>query len=83
MIKLGPRDTIVLGYLKSCWRETITGGTVTVGAEQSEVKAARSSAVGSSAAADACSFRGTGSPERRRDLPRWGAQVRNARPSRR
>jgi hypothetical protein len=35
VIKLGPRDTIVLGYLKSCWRETITGGTVTVGAEQS------------------------------------------------
>ena len=35
VIKLGPRDTIVLGYLKSCWRETITGGTVTVGSEQS------------------------------------------------
>src|SRR5262249_49540981 len=26
-----------LGYLKSCWRETISGGTVTVGPEQSEV----------------------------------------------
>ena len=34
----GVRATsIVLGYLKSCWRETIRGGTVTVGAEQSEV----------------------------------------------
>ena len=38
VIKLGPRDTIVLGYLTSCWRETITGGTVTVGTEQSDVQ---------------------------------------------
>jgi len=37
IIRLGAHDRIVLGYLKSCWRETITGGTVTVGAEQSEV----------------------------------------------
>lgn len=37
VIKLGPKDTIVLGYLKSCLRETITGGTVVVGAEQSKV----------------------------------------------
>ncbi|MEZ5890910.1 MAG: hypothetical protein R3D52_12165 [Xanthobacteraceae bacterium] len=37
VIKLGPKDTIVLGYMKSCWRETITGGTVVVGAEQSLV----------------------------------------------
>src|SRR5262252_1065385 len=37
VIRLGDHDRIVLGYLKSCWRETITGGTVTVGAEQSEV----------------------------------------------
>jgi hypothetical protein len=37
VIKLGPKDTIVLGYMKSCWRETITGGTVIVGAEQSMV----------------------------------------------
>jgi hypothetical protein len=37
VIRLGAHDRIVLGYLKSCWRETITGGTVTVGAEQSEV----------------------------------------------
>jgi hypothetical protein len=28
----------VIGYLKSCWHETITGGTVTVGAAQSDVQ---------------------------------------------
>lgn len=37
VIKLGAKDRIVLGYLKSCLRETITGGTVVVGAEQSKV----------------------------------------------
>ena len=37
VIHLGAQDRIVLGYLKSCWRETISGGTVTIGAEQSEV----------------------------------------------
>jgi hypothetical protein len=37
VIKLGAKDSLVLGYLRSCWRETITGGTVTVGAEQSMV----------------------------------------------
>lgn len=37
VIRLGPKDVIVLGYLKSCWRETITGGTVTVGEAQSSV----------------------------------------------
>ena len=37
VIHLGAHDRIVLGYLNSCWRETIRGGTVTVGAEQSEV----------------------------------------------
>jgi hypothetical protein len=36
-IRLGTQDTLVLSYLKSCWRETIAGGTVTVGAEQSDV----------------------------------------------
>jgi hypothetical protein len=35
VIKLGPNDSIVLSYIKSCWRETITGGTVVVGVEQS------------------------------------------------
>src|SRR5215475_518582 len=38
VIRLGAHDRIVLGYLKSCWRETISGGTVTVGNEQSEVQ---------------------------------------------
>jgi hypothetical protein len=38
VIRLGRQDSIVLGYLKSCWRETIVGGTVTVGAEQSDVQ---------------------------------------------
>src|SRR6201997_4907053 len=37
VIRLGGHDRLVLGYLKSCWRETITGGTVTVGTEQSAV----------------------------------------------
>jgi hypothetical protein len=29
VIQLGSNDSIVLDYLTSCWRETITGGTVT------------------------------------------------------
>ena len=38
VIKLGPAGTIVLGYMKSCRRETITGiGTVVVGADESMV----------------------------------------------
>jgi len=38
VIKLAPRDTLVLSYLKSCQHETITGGTVTIGADRSDVK---------------------------------------------
>jgi len=38
IIRLGPHDTIVLRYLSSCLRETITGGTVTVGSDWSEVQ---------------------------------------------
>ena len=38
VIKLGTAGKLVLGYLKSCWRETISGGTVTVGAEQSDIQ---------------------------------------------
>jgi hypothetical protein len=38
VIKLGPHDTLVLSYLQSCEQETITGGTVIVGAEQSAVQ---------------------------------------------
>jgi hypothetical protein len=38
VIKLGPASTVVLGYMKSCRRETITGvGTVIVGTEESMV----------------------------------------------
>jgi hypothetical protein len=41
VVRLGPRDSIVLGYLKTCVRETITGGTITIGTEHSEVKAGK------------------------------------------
>jgi len=38
VIKLGAGGTVVLGYIKSCWHETITGiGTVIVGNEESMV----------------------------------------------
>lgn len=36
-IELGEDDQLVIGYLSSCRRETITGGSVTVGSERSEV----------------------------------------------
>jgi hypothetical protein len=38
VIELGRNDTLVLSYMTSCVRETISGGTVTVGNEQSEVQ---------------------------------------------
>jgi hypothetical protein len=38
IIRLGRHGTIVLRYLSSCLRETITGGTVTVGQDWSEVQ---------------------------------------------
>ena len=38
VIKLQPRDVLVLSYLKSCEHETITGGTVRIGADKSEVE---------------------------------------------
>jgi hypothetical protein len=37
IIKLGPSDVLVLSYLKSCEHEIITGGTVIVGTDSSEV----------------------------------------------
>jgi hypothetical protein len=37
LIALGPRDGVVLGYIRSCWRETIRGGTVRIGHDHSEV----------------------------------------------
>jgi hypothetical protein len=38
VIRLAPRDVLVLSYLRSCEHETITGGTVTVGIQKSEVR---------------------------------------------
>jgi len=38
IIKLGPKASITLCYLKSCQRETISEGVVLVGAEQSTVQ---------------------------------------------
>jgi hypothetical protein len=38
VIKLDSRDVLVLSYLKSCEHETITGGTVIVGSERSDVQ---------------------------------------------
>ena len=38
VIKLGQQDTVIIGYLKSCWHEVITGGTITVGTVQSDVQ---------------------------------------------
>lgn len=40
VIKLGAHGTIVLAYLASCTRETITGGVVVVGNEQSRTSLA-------------------------------------------
>jgi hypothetical protein len=41
VIALGPDDTLVLSYMTSCIQETIRGGTVTVGATQSEVRSGK------------------------------------------
>jgi hypothetical protein len=38
IIRLGARESIVLDYMRSCVREKITGGTVTVGEERSDVR---------------------------------------------
>jgi hypothetical protein len=38
VIRLAPNDVLVLSYLKSCAHETITGGSVHIGFEQSEVE---------------------------------------------
>jgi hypothetical protein len=37
VIRLAPKDSIVLSYMKSCVRESMTGGTMTVGTDHSEV----------------------------------------------
>lgn len=41
VIKLGSGDKLVLDYLHSCVHETISGGTVTVGAQESKVSGGR------------------------------------------
>lgn len=38
IIRLGPRDTLVLTYMSSCVRETIRGGIVTIGTDKSDVQ---------------------------------------------
>src|SRR3546814_1870446 len=38
VIHLGTGGTLVLSYLKSCVRETVTGGSVTVGIDQSRIE---------------------------------------------
>jgi hypothetical protein len=38
VVRLVPGEALVLGYATSCWRETIVGGIVIVGSEQSEVR---------------------------------------------
>jgi hypothetical protein len=38
VIRLAPHQTIVLSYASSCLRETITGATIIVGTDQSEVQ---------------------------------------------
>jgi hypothetical protein len=41
VIALKPQDSIVLSYLDSCVRETVTGGVITVGKEQSEIQSGK------------------------------------------
>jgi hypothetical protein len=41
VIRLNPQDSVVLSYLYSCVHETITGGTITIGREQSEVQSGK------------------------------------------
>lgn len=41
VIELGVGGHVEIGYLRSCWRETIDGGKVTIGAERSEVEGGR------------------------------------------
>src|SRR5262245_50316772 len=41
VIKLAPNDVLVLSYLKSCEHETITGGTVRIGPDKSDVEGGR------------------------------------------
>jgi hypothetical protein len=51
VIRLSPDQTMVLSYRNSCVRETITGGTVTVGVEHSQVQSGDVKSVNGSCAA--------------------------------
>jgi hypothetical protein len=51
VIRLSPDQTMVLSYRDSCVRETITGGTVTVGVEHSQVQSGDVKSVSGSCAA--------------------------------
>ena len=37
-VQLPPRATVILGYLKSCTRETVTGARIVIGTDQSTVE---------------------------------------------
>jgi hypothetical protein len=41
IIPLNAQQSVILGYLYSCVRETITGGVITVGKEQSDVRSGK------------------------------------------
>jgi hypothetical protein len=69
VIRLGPRESIVLSYLASGWRETITGGTVTVGTEQSDVQGGKVARAKVPCDGGRISLPRTGEPERRHHLP--------------
>lgn len=89
IIKLGSKGKLVLGYMSSCLRETITGGTVTIGAQQSNVHKGQllredvecdggnAKLSGQQAATSgALAFRGTSKPEigiRKVDLTIYGS----------
>ena len=62
IIRLGPHDTIVLRYLSSCLRETITGGTITVGSDWSEVQSGEVQSLRGECGAGKMVLTGTQSP---------------------
>lgn len=41
VIRLQPGQRLVVGYFRSCWRETISGGQVTIGKDRSTIKQGR------------------------------------------
>jgi hypothetical protein len=57
IIRLGPRQGVVLTYMSSCLRETITGpGAVTVGTDRSEVQSGEIKRTGGQCALDKATF---------------------------